>query len=36
MLSNLFSFGEVDPELPPGSEFLPVTEVISHFLTGIS
>lgn len=34
--SNLFSFGEVDPELPPGGEFLPVTEIISHFLAGIS
>lgn len=32
---NLLSLSQVDPQLPPGCEFLPVTEVVSHFLAGI-
>lgn len=34
-MSNLLSLGQVDPQLPPGREFLPVTEVVRHFLAGI-
>lgn len=32
---NLLSFGQVDPQLPPGGEFLSVTEVVCHFLASI-
>lgn len=32
---NLLSLRQVDPQLPPGGEFLPVTEVVGHFLAGI-
>lgn len=33
---NLLSFGEVDPQLPPGAKLLPVAKVVSHFLASIS
>lgn len=34
-MPNLLSLRQVDPQLPPGGEFLPVTEVVGHFLAGI-
>lgn len=33
---NLFSFSEVDPQLPPGAKLLPVAKVEGHFLASIS
>lgn len=33
--SNLLSLGQVDPQLPPGGELLPVAEVVGHFLAGV-
>lgn len=35
-VSNLLSFGQVDPQLPPGGEFLPVAEVVRHLLASIA
>ncbi len=34
-MSNLLRLGQEDPQLPPGCEFLSVTEVEGHFLAGI-
>lgn len=34
-MSNLLRLGQVDPQLPPGGELLPVTEVVGHFLAGV-
>lgn len=34
-MSNLLSLGQVDPQLPPCGEFLPVAEVVGHFFAGI-
>lgn len=33
---NLLRFGQVDPQLPPGGEFLPVAEVVCHLLASIA
>lgn len=33
---NLLSLGQVDPQLSPCGEFLPVAEVVGHLLAGIA